>query len=961
VTLDVSLDYDGSGIRMNSLPGPMGYGWTLRCGGAITRSVNGEYDEFTNGTHNSYFQSYDAIPQMLASPSTEDLLKSASLQGVDLQPDMFYFNFMGMTGRFFLGNDGQWKVLSDHNIEVINDIDNFQSNTSSDDYDYPLFQNFPGNLVEKAPKTISRFRLRDDRGNIYEFGGGSNAVEYSIGIFGMTENNTENAFKADAWYLTRVTDMLGNVLFEFDYSRCDYLAQVLHAFESISIDNSFYYGYGGPIHYYAGSCNGDFPWQITINAPCRLLAVRYLGVDGDESDEGYEITFSTASVPTPAEQLYQTFYQSRYPVGSLPSLGVFGLPYYYLQTDHAPESNFQYPCSTNVARPLDATRPFYYSGIHITDYDGNVQKDIVPTYSFDGRIHLIRLDMYGTDYNPNSGYCNPESSYCFKYDRYGLLPVDCTTPAIDHWGYYNGNMQSPDYIHSDNYRTQRNPSATHLLYGSLKSVVYPTGGEAVFTYEPHTFSRYISQDRQSLVDSINYNGSPNIAGGLRIKTITLYADTTRQELLERRTFSYIGEDGKSSGELAGAPRYYWPHWSGSGNGNLDYSLFRGSSIVPLANSFGPHVGYRRVVEAREDGSKTVTLYCGHADYKDETFYLDYNNGQPSPFDRFGERGYRRGKPVNVTRLDCQGNSLSTVTYEYGEQTANGVTYGSNLIMIGANNEGDNYAGGVYSIHAPTRYIRSESEINYFDDSLATVKTYDYNVRSMAMTWPYDHTTQDRFLLSETTIRGGDNMVMNYHYPNYDDANPSRQRGYRFHDLSPCSVTQKWNGEETRTDSTSYSSHVIHGMTCYLPWKEMEKHGGVVTDTLQTYDEYTSTGRVRVYHGRDKIPARLYWGLKDNYLLARCIGWGIPSNEPVFVDSQDIFDRDLMNSVFSSFRAANPSFLITSYTWHPLYGLTSVTSPDGGVIYYEYDNFHRLEAIKDFFHKTVTRYEYNYGH
>ena len=252
VTLDVSLDYDGSGIRMNSLPGPMGYGWTLRYGGAITRSVNGEYDEFTNGTHNSYFQSYDAIPQMLASPSTEDLLKSASLQGVDLQPDMFYFNFMGMTGRFFLGNDGQWKVLSDHNIEVINDIDNFQSNTSSDDYDYPLFQNFPGNLVEKAPKTISRFRLRDDRGNIYEFGGGSNAVEYSIGIFGMTENNTENAFKADAWYLTRVTDMLGNVLFEFDYSRCDYLAQVLHAFESISIDNSFYYGYGGPIHYYAG-------------------------------------------------------------------------------------------------------------------------------------------------------------------------------------------------------------------------------------------------------------------------------------------------------------------------------------------------------------------------------------------------------------------------------------------------------------------------------------------------------------------------------------------------------------------------------------------------------------------------------------------------------------------------------------------------------------------------------------
>lgn len=193
VTLDISLDYDGSGVRMNSLPGPMGYGWTLRCGGVITRSLNGEYDEFTNGSHFSYFQSYDTIPQMLASSSTEWQLKSASQQGADLQPDMFYFNFMGMTGRFFLGNDGQWKVLSDRNVEVINDINGFQPNVTSGDYDRPLFRNYPGNLVQEAPKTISRFRLRDDRGNIYEFGGETNAIEYSIGIFGMAENNTATA------------------------------------------------------------------------------------------------------------------------------------------------------------------------------------------------------------------------------------------------------------------------------------------------------------------------------------------------------------------------------------------------------------------------------------------------------------------------------------------------------------------------------------------------------------------------------------------------------------------------------------------------------------------------------------------------------------------------------------------------------------------------------------------------
>lgn len=962
VTLDVTLDYDGSGVRMNSLPGPMGYGWTLRCGGVITRSVNGEYDEFTNGSHYSYYQSYDFIPQAIASQSAEDYLKVASLHGTDLQPDMFYFNFLGMTGRFFLGSDGQWKVLSDHNIEVINDINGFQPDCISEDYDRPIFQNYPGNQSTLAPKTISRFRLRDDRGNIYEFGGVSDAIEYSIGLFGMVENNVYNAFKADAWYLTKVTDMLGNVLYEFEYTHDKYLAQVFHAFESYSIDESFSFGYGGPIHYYAGNCNGDFPWQVTINVPCHLQAVRCLGVDGDESDEGYEITFSTSSLPTPAEQLYQTFYHSRYPVGSLPSQDTFGLPYFYLQTNSTPEKNYQFPCSTKVSRPLDATRPFYYNRIHITDYGRDVRKDVIPTYSFDGRIHMTRLDMYGTDYNPNSGQGNhPEASYRFKYDRYGLLPVDCTTPAIDHWGYYNGNGQSPNYLNSDMYRSQRHPSATCLPYGSLTSVVYPTGGEAVFTYEPHTFSRYVSQDRQSLVDSVNSNGNPNIAGGLRIKSIVLYADTTRTLQLESRTFTYTGEDGKSSGELAGAPIYYWPHWSGVGNGNLDYSLFRGASIVPLANSFGPHVGYTRVVETRADGSQTVTHYSGHADYKDETSYLDYNNGQPSPFDRFGERGYRRGKPVNITRLDNQGNILSTLSYQYGEQTANGTTYGSNLIRIGTGIEGDNFAGGVYAIHAPAHYVRYTSDIIYADGGLATVKTYDYDVLALRMTWPYNHITQDRFLLSETTMRGGDVEETRYRYPVYQGVHQAYVRGYRFHDLTPCAVTRLWNGSEVRTDSTSYRVVIANDSVCYLPSSVMEKHGGMVTDTIMAYDGYTSTGRVRQYHERDKVPVRLYWGLKDNYLLARCVGWGTPANEPILDDSQDIFDRELMLSLFSAFRNANPSFLITSYTWHPLLGVTSITAPDGGVTYYEYDNFHRLEATKDYFRKTITQYDYHYGH
>uniref|UniRef100_UPI000552AF22 RHS repeat domain-containing protein n=1 Tax=Aquimarina pacifica TaxID=1296415 RepID=UPI000552AF22 len=51
--------------------------------------------------------------------------------------------------------------------------------------------------------------------------------------------------------------------------------------------------------------------------------------------------------------------------------------------------------------------------------------------------------------------------------------------------------------------------------------------------------------------------------------------------------------------------------------------------------------------------------------------------------------------------------------------------------------------------------------------------------------------------------------------------------------------------------------------------------------------------------------------------------------------------------------------ITTYTYDPLLGVTSITDPRGKTVYYEYDDFQRLKTVKDTEGNLLSTNEYNY--
>ncbi len=205
--MQVSISYHASGNRVADYATWVGLGWALNAGGVITRQVNGRADEIPQQTgpgyndldngnfgdglwgipNGGYLEHNDAIPVSFdPSNSTHQNLARRTVHGLlDLQPDEFYFNFMGRGGMFVFDNNGAPRTIPYQNIkiEVIDDFEGFVI-TDEMGYKYTFEQ--------------------------MEFTNSSN----SCGNNFAQQSNAENC---SGWYMTKVENVNGQIEFEIEY------------------------------------------------------------------------------------------------------------------------------------------------------------------------------------------------------------------------------------------------------------------------------------------------------------------------------------------------------------------------------------------------------------------------------------------------------------------------------------------------------------------------------------------------------------------------------------------------------------------------------------------------------------------------------------------------------------------------------------------------------------------------
>ena len=148
-------------------------------------------------------------------------------------------------------------------------------------------------------------------------------------------------------------------------------------------------------------------------------------------------------------------------------------------------------------------------------------------------------------------------------------------------------------------------------------------------------------------------------------------------------------------------------------------------------------------------------------------------------------------------------------------------------------------------------------------------------------------------------------------------------------------------------------------TAYLPDSRYELSSSIIS-----HDSYGNPLEVKNLQG----PSTVYlWGYGGQYPVAKIenatyaeVQQVLTAAELTALNSHTVSDATINSTVNKLRIHANMSKAqVSTYTYKPLAGMTSMTDPRGITEKYQYDGFQRLKNVLDFENNILKDYRYNY--
>jgi hypothetical protein len=124
--MPVSISYHASGLRVEENDSWVGAGWALNAGGAITRTVKDKPDEKQTSSFSQthgHFSDYGFTSNYVQNGSQPEYL-------YDAEPDLFFFNFGGYSGKFYFNDDRTPVIVPENDLKIEYSYTPGQWNTS---------------------------------------------------------------------------------------------------------------------------------------------------------------------------------------------------------------------------------------------------------------------------------------------------------------------------------------------------------------------------------------------------------------------------------------------------------------------------------------------------------------------------------------------------------------------------------------------------------------------------------------------------------------------------------------------------------------------------------------------------------------------------------------------------------------------------------------------------------------
>jgi YD repeat-containing protein len=228
LSIPITISYHASGLKTLEPASWVGAGWALNAGGVITRSVRGTPDEkgtvnefqhtgyYSNYGYRSYVFQKGYDPNDPNNPYREDIRPDSGFRNqyerfwtgeYDSEPDLFFFNVGGYSGKFYFNDDRTPVLLPEQDIKI------------------------EVNYIYGSSESIQGFTLTTPDGNKYYFGAtpstsDTDPVEYSKVLTAQNGIGWDKVLSS--WYLNKIVSTDGSSTINLNYR------PVVYSYYSIS-------------------------------------------------------------------------------------------------------------------------------------------------------------------------------------------------------------------------------------------------------------------------------------------------------------------------------------------------------------------------------------------------------------------------------------------------------------------------------------------------------------------------------------------------------------------------------------------------------------------------------------------------------------------------------------------------------------------------------------------------------
>jgi hypothetical protein len=932
VNVNVELSYHPSGISFNNKASDVGLGWNLIGDGVISRTMNNMPDEYSI----PYWQS-----------------RLSSLENVRFD-DVYSYNFMGYSGSFMIYFDASNNSFSiqkeDYNnlkieFEMINGTQSVNSFVIYDDKGYKYVFDIKDRDTRVAHDMIKPSMLNPN--------GGPREIlsqEYLMSPYPYI----------NAHHLSKIYDNNGKELVSYFYNTTTKYYQgnpnISYDIKINKLSEIVSEGIGKVIFSYNNDTNLEtsksdtFELQnVTVknifNQTIKKFSFDYFFSELELNN--YDIAsrrmlqkvqeFNNTETTSIDTHLY--YDTAVYSLPSHPNScheGYYGIDYFgYLNSNVNPLSIFENfdgeindikQPSKNVLRYGILKRIVHPSGGRV-DYDFESH-----TYAYPDFMNTTGFDEYYM-FNPDNHVYTEVLNTSFNTNNQTLIPF--TVTGTEAGKFYFKLSANPYY-------SELNDPVDQPIYASLR--VFVNGDYRTITNTSTScLGEYIEMPPGNYTLQVMHVGNESATGsivvtkrsrttepvkewfyggGLRIKKISHYTSSDSNATPAREinyNYQMFNNNNKTSGEI----------YDG-GNRNF----LTGSSVKT-------QICYKNVtIYDTENNGFTRHTYYSYFDTP--YFHENYNDNFPYYQYYFS---YKNGLLNKIEHFNSSGNLLKSTQNNYLFEEYNQIIYGYAIINLVFNNFSTKPSWAKLSSSVTSEFLNGSS-----NTPLTNTESFTYNSSNLKID-------------TQTKINSlGESLITKFFYHN-GNSTLSQNR------IAEIERIETFKGTELLNASKINYVNTFAGNVSYLPETiQTSKGNNAFENRLRyvLYDEFSNPLQVQKENG---LQVCYIWGYNKTQPVAKLenIAYAnIPStlitniqtltSSPTATEAQIIA---ALNALRTSTDVNMQKAMITTFTYKPLVGITTITDSKGDIITYIYDSFNRLKEVRDKNNNLLSENEYHY--